>query len=351
MLDEQGKPQPAGALPKDLSFKLPPGLIGNPTAYPRCTSAQFEALPDGTNKCPPDSVLGVAMVTFNDPAGLGLNTAALPVFNLVPRVGEPARFGFRPASLPVFIGTSVRTGEDYGVTAHVENITQMISFLSSMVTLWGVPGDPRHANARGDGCLESLEGVEKPPPCEPASSSTAPPFMTLPTSCTGPLQTSVIADSWLEPSEKLTFDADQFGTPMPALDGCGRLPFASEIKVVPDVGTASTPTGLTADVHVPQGGTLNPGGLAPADVKNITVALPDGLQLNPSAADGLAACSQEQVGLSSPDESSCPDASKIATATITTPLLPNPLKGFVYLASPQNFASPPKPLENPAASR
>jgi hypothetical protein len=174
--------------------------------------------------------------------------------------------------------------------------------------------------------------------------------MTLPTSCTGPLQTSVIADSWLKPGEKLTFDANEFGTPMPALDGCGQLPFASEINVVPDVGTASTPTGLTADVHVPQGGTLNPGGLAPADVRNITVALPEGLQLNPSAADGLAACSQEQAGLSSPDESSCPDASKIATATITTPLLPNPLKGFVYLASPQNFASPPNPLENPFGS-
>jgi hypothetical protein len=347
-LDEKGAPQPAGALPKDLSFKLPPGLIGNPTAYPRCTSAQFDSINDSTktNLCPADSVLGVAMVTFNDPAGLGLNTAALPIFNLVPRVGEPARFGFQPAKLPVFIGTSVRTGGDYGVTAHVENITQMISFLSSTTTLWGVPGDPRHANARGYGCLDHLANIEKSPPCEPASSASAPPFLALPTSCTGPLQTSVLADSWLKPQEILTISPDQFGTPMAALDGCGQLPFASEIKVVPDVSTASTPTGLTADVHVPQDEALNASGLAPADVKNITVALPEGLQLNPSAADGLSACGQEQAGLSSPGDSTCPDASKIATATITTPLLPNPLKGFVYLASPQNFASPPNPLEN-----
>jgi hypothetical protein len=349
-LDEEGNPQPAGGLPKDLSFKLPPGLVGNPTAYPRCTSAQFDSLKNGMNGCPPDSVLGVAMVTFNDPAGLGYNTAALPIFNLVPRVGEPARFGFQPASVPAFIGTSVRTGDDYGVTAHVETITQMISFLSSSVTIWGVPGDPRHASARGYGCLALLAGAQTPPPCEPATSSSAPPFLALPTSCTGPLKTSVLADSWLKPNEILSFDADQFGTPMPALVGCGQLPFSSEIKVVPDVSTASTPTGLTADVHIPQDEALNASGLAPADVKNISVTLPEGLQLNPSAADGLGSCSQEQIGLSSPGESSCPDRSKIATATITTPLLPNPLKGFVYLASPQNFASPPSPLENPFGS-
>ena len=44
------------ALPKDLSFVLPPGLIGNPTAVESCSEADFVALVLETNLCPPSSV-------------------------------------------------------------------------------------------------------------------------------------------------------------------------------------------------------------------------------------------------------------------------------------------------------
>ena len=86
-----------------------------------------------------------------------------------------------------------------------------------------------------------------------------------------------------------------------------------------------------------------------ADVKDTTVALPEGVQFNPSAADGLQACSEAQIGFTgvnpqsgadefTPGAPSCPEASKIATVKISTPLLPSPLEGAVYLAAPQNFA-------------
>jgi hypothetical protein len=347
------------ALAKDLNFRLPPGLVGNPTAYLRCTLQQFSTFVHGANQCPAGSVLGVAVVTFL--LNGTLDTSTSPIFNLEPSVGEPARFGFQPAGVPVFLETAVRTGGDYGVTVHVGNIPQSVGFLSNTVTLWGVPGDSRHANVHGLGCLEETDGrteeeriLKNLEPCLHLEQSNPPPFLDLPTSCTGALQDSIEVDSWDEPHTPVSFTSRPSQLPeegtMGALDGCGSLAFGSEIKVSADVEAASTPSGLKVDVHVPQEEALNPEGLAPSDVKNITVALPPGVAINPAAGDGRQACSQAQVALSSDTEASCPNASKVATATITTPLLPNPLTGFVYLASPQNFASPPNPLENPFGS-
>jgi hypothetical protein len=123
------------------------------------------------------------------------------------------------------------------------------------------------------------------------------------------------------------------GEPMPAMDGCNRLPSSPSIVVAPDGQAGSTPTGLTVDVHVPQEQSLNPNGLAEADVKDTTVALPAGVVLNPAASDGLQACSILQIALESPEPSACPDASKVGTVEVHTPLLPNNLVGSAYLGA------------------
>jgi hypothetical protein len=371
------------ALAKDLYFDLPPGLIGNPTPFPTCKLADFLI-----EKCPLDTVVGVARPTIN----LGLaaytgyggriqTTFHAALYNLEPAVGEPARFGFIIEREPVLLNTAVRTGGDYGVTVTVRNITQAIEFLSSEVTFWGVPGDERHNDARGEECLEHLKQVGRGHPnrgeCPGFSESNPPPLLSMPTSCTGPLHTTVQGDSWAEPQH--LYEPLASTVAMAAMDGCDRLQFVPEIKVSPDSQQASKPTGLTVDVHVPQEGQLNPEGLAQSNVKNIVVTLPDGVTLNPSAADGLSSCSEAQIGYGGskelepvsqpgvktltftpkvpgsigasepldPGVNFCPNASKIAEASITTPLLPkgDPVKGFVYLASPQNFNVFPQ--ENP----
>jgi hypothetical protein len=120
---------------------------------------------------------------------------------------------------------------------------------------------------------------------------------------------------------------------MPSMDGCNRLPFNPSIKVIPDGTAASTPTGLTVDEHVPQESSLVGAGLAESDVKALSTALPEGVTLNPSAADGLEACSESEIGLQRNSPPSCPDASKVATVKIKTPLLPDPLEGAAYLAA------------------
>jgi len=323
-------------MPKDLVFKLPPGLVGNPKPFPQCSGAQFNQLVElSLNECPDDTAVGVAAVTILQKASGGdlgtYYTLPVPLFNLTPSRGEPARFGFLVRGDPVFLDTSVRTGGDYGVSVKVTDITQQVVFVASRVTFWGVPGDPRHDNARGWSCVYGgFFSVFNGHRCAPTQPLAPPPLLELPTSCTGPLQTSVEADSW---QREGSFVAAAPNNSLPALDGCNALPFNPSISVTPDGQAGSTPTGLTVDIHVPQEVSLDAEGLGEADVKETTVALPAGVALNPAAADGLQACSEAQVALSVDVEASCPEASKVATLEIKSPLLPNPLTGEAYLAA------------------
>jgi hypothetical protein len=337
LLNQTADPGHPPALVKDLHFNLPPGLIGNPSVIPQCTGVQFAALAgelfEWVNACPANTAVGAVVVTLDEPNLVGVFTVPAPLFNLKPQVGEPARFGFVVAGVPVILDTAVRTGGDYGVTVTVKNVSEVTSLISSQVTFWGVPGDPRHDSARGWSCLAEgilVTTVGNPPPCTPLGLVKAPPFLILPTSCTGSLQSTVEGDSWSAPDVS-TGPLSALG--LPAMDGCNQLPFGSSLSVVPDGQAASTPTGLTVGLHVPQEEALNPSGLAPAEVKDTTVTLPAGVALNPAASDGLLACSEAQVALSSHTVPSCPEASKVATVEIKTPLLPDPLVGEVYLAA------------------
>jgi hypothetical protein len=367
------------ALPKDQTFSLPPGLIGNPAATPQCPLREFE---DGTGAgaCPADTAVGVASVDFSyRETLLGGEfqqplTLIDPVYNLEPSVGEPARFGFSVniagEFIPVFLDTSVRTGGDYGVDVSVHNISQIVSLVGAQVSLWGVPSDPRHDLARG-ACVEREE-INVAEDCTETGALKESPFLTLPPSCSGlsdPFTSTVEATTWAQPTSPISSTYalhDSSGTPV-GLVGCNRLPFDPSVSVTPDGQSASTPTGLAVGVHVDQRPALNPTGLGEADVKAITVALPAGVQLSPSAADGLQGCSEAQIGFTGvnpqtgadeftaklptplePGLNFCPNASKVATVKIKTPLLPNELEGAVYLAAPQNVLA--GPLENPFRS-
>jgi hypothetical protein len=377
-------------LAKDLRFRTPPGLVGDPTAVPRCPIGRFLTFVSeesgSVSACPSDTAIGVARVLLFAGEGQGLLNFVVPLFNLEPSKGEPARFGFMVLSTPVILDAQIRSGEDYGVTVDVSNIAQTVGFLESQVTFWGDPGNASHDPSRGYGCLAESLGESHRLPCHPAEAENPPAFLSLPTACTGSLQSEVEADSWVEPQRSLRYELPE---PMPGLTGCNSLPFKPSISVTPDGAAgstpASTPTGLSVDVHVPQEEALNEEGLAESDPRNITVALPGGVTVNPSSADGLQACTAtpeaavltggalgspaDQIGfqggervfplqpgvkqlaftprmagsfaakeagetsLLEPGIDFCAEASKIATVTIKTPLLTEPLEGAVYLAT------------------
>jgi hypothetical protein len=338
---EEGGPKVA-ALGKDLSFRLPPGLIGNPTAIPECSTADFSrsgGVTSHSNLCPLNSVIGVARVKLIIAFfGLVPVTIPVPLYNLVPQVGEPARFGFVVNGTPVTLDTSVRTGGDYGVIVSVRNISENVEFIGTQVTFWGVPGDPRHDPARGWNC--AFLGALGSGPCLPLGETSTPPLLIMPTSCSTPWSTTVTADSWSQPTVDDSAEynlQDEFGHAL-GLSGCNRLTFEPSVRVTPDGQAASTPTGMSVEIHIPQDAGLSPDGVEQASVRDTTVTLPAGVGLNPAGADGLSSCSLEQVGLESASEQECPEASKVGTLEIHTPLLPNPLVGAAYLA--QQDANP-----------
>ena len=115
----------------------------------------------------------MAVVTIDEPDHFTYITRAVPLWNLEPAQGEPARFGFEVLKVPVVLDTSVRSDGDYGVTVSVSNAPQAAQMLGSEVTIWGAPGDSGHDHSRGWACL--LGGVywstTKPPMRTPAARS------------------------------------------------------------------------------------------------------------------------------------------------------------------------------------
>jgi hypothetical protein len=334
------------SLPKDLAFDWPPGLIGNPTSFPECTDHQFFVSTEGAaaNFCPASSAVGVAVATVNEPGSVGGTIQVpVPLFNLVPRFGEPARVGFSVpiANTQAVIDTSLRSDGDYGITVSTNNITQTAAFLSSEVSVWGVPGDPRHNGQRGWACLLESRGFQTAPiseggvgTCAATETSEAqhpPPFLALPTSCATAPQSSVLGDTWEDPLDPSAFPTLASYT-MPLFEGCNRVPFAPSVEAKPTSTVAAAPTGLNVDIKIEDEGQRNGKGLIQSELKKAVVALPEGVTTNPSVANGLGACSLAQYRAEEIGVQSCPESSKVGEVEIESPLVTQVIDGAVYVA-------------------
>jgi hypothetical protein len=289
-----GLAAPEGGNVKDIQVELPAGISGSVTAVPRCPDAVLEV----ARFCPPATQVGTLTLHATQ-----LGTQTVPVYNMVPLPGEPARFGMS-VLLPVFLDVHVRSGGDYGLTATLGDLSTEAPVVSSSLTLWGVPADPSHDEVRV--CV-GPEGRESP--CR--SGAEVRPLLTMPTACAGPQSTRLSVDSWQEPgvfSGASTLTQNTLGEPV-GFDGCNRLDFSPSLAVTPESSVTDSPSGVDIDLHMPQAGLQEPEGLAEADLKNSVVALPAGVRLNPSAANGLVGCSPAQIALSSPEPAGCPGAS------------------------------------------
>ncbi len=326
---------------KEVEINLPKGIAINPTAAATCTEAQLEAFPESS--CPPGSMVGNVRVD------LGLfaipNQFGSPIYNMQPQPGVPAILAFEVESgAYVHLLGRVRSDGDFGLSARVTGLTNKNGVLGSRAELWGIPSASQHDSLR----FPCNGLVSESCPAEFTGKS----FVTMPTSCEGPLTTSALVNSWFNPAAFHEGSASTAG-----MEGCDRLEFDPSITSQATTDHADSPSGLEFHLHVPQAPpAAEPEAEPPlqtANVKNVSVTLPPGMTLNPASANGLEVCSSTQVGLTTPvgqaqpihfDESpsSCPNSAKLGNVQISTPLLENPLGGVVYLAKP--FDNPFKSL-------
>jgi hypothetical protein len=339
---------------KDISVNMPAGFAGSIVSVPRC---EMHDLVNPNVGCPTSSQVGVAEVFFNLQSPYQ-SFGIVPVYNMVPADGGTAELSFPVILIAQPVIVKPRTDGDYGLVAQTTDITGFLPFDGLTITLWGVPADPRHDAQRflpkngtaGCLCFTHQVGDENGNPLPDSAPPTA--FLTNPTECSGPLDTTITGDSWDSPGQFDPVDGRPdlsdpnwvtATLPMyPAgITGCNKLAFNPSVDVKPDTSKADSPSGYSIGLHVPQ--STAPGDLATPALKNAVATLPQGLAISPGAADGLQACTDNggeppgsagnQIGLGSDAQPACPDASQVGTVTLATPLLPDLLEGQVYLSA------------------
>ena len=328
---------PVGA-PKDIAVTLPPGVVGNPNATAKkCTLAELSegawdnasTVPgEFNNHCPDEAKVGEVYLHT-----VAYGTGYWTLDNMVPPRGVAGQLGMRLIFPESFINVGPVAGGQYPLRAESIDIPDVDPIFTIRTVVNGVVGSGENRK----------------------------PFLTMPTACTGPLLSSISVDSYEDPGHFLGLSEptrNASGEPV-RMTGCSKLSFPTSISAAPDVSNASSSSGLTVGVHVPQTAAFNPDGLGESTLRNTTVALPAGVAINPAGAGGLQSCSEGLAGFAGlselnsefepgvdwatfsanaieslqPGVSFCPDGSKIGTVQIKTPLLEHPLTGAVYLAS------------------
>jgi hypothetical protein len=312
-----GTEQPIGEL-KTVRVDLPVGLSVNPSATVQCPLATFEA---GAGGCPEVSKVGKSAVTaaLAVPLPPFTGLTEVPVYNVVPKQGESARFGLELAGNEVFLEGDVDWSGEYheGFTIHVPKAVPV-----------GIEGlilkNRLVFNGRaGDGT-----------------------FLTTPSTCLGEAfkgsgslySTLLRAASYAEeesPGYLFPQGAEPpLESPIPpgtSPKDCGTIPYSPTVATNPGTGNTNSPAAASVAIGVPH--LKDENGQDSSNTRTATVTLPQGMGINPSAANGLRTCTDQQFGKGTRNPVGCPAQSRIGTVRIESPPLPeadNQLEGPVY---------------------
>jgi hypothetical protein len=300
--------------PKDVVVDLPLGFVGSTLAAPQCTLVELSS----ALHCPPDTVVGHIA---SEPLG-NQEEVDSPIWNLVPEHGIAGEFGYYDAvrNSHVFYARVEPTPAGYVLRTIAPEIPGVILTHVSVIFF----GDPAERDASGNAHV---------------------PFFTNPTGCTGQELTATMhVDSWQNPGRFNADGSPDFSDPAwtsaesksPPVIGCNALQFSPELRAQPTTTLADSPSGLEFELKLAQSET--DGTLATPELRNAAVSLPEGMTVDPSAGNGLEACSEAQIGWLggtptnfSPAQPQCPEASRIGSLEVTSPLLAGTLSGSVFL--------------------
>ncbi|HET8956144.1 MAG TPA: hypothetical protein VFN18_10850 [Solirubrobacterales bacterium] len=302
---------------KTLRVDLPVGLSVNPGATPQCGAAH-------PKECPANTKVGESVVTVSPELPIVPPVPiTVPVYNLVPKQGQPARFGFTVEPVPdlpllppsdIYLEADVAYESDFheGFTIQVPKVDSVKLLKNRLIFNGRAHADP---------------GVGF--------------FLTTPSTCFDPnaapfqhtYSTYARADSLQNPDPSFPNGSPFVESKLPpgtSPKNCASIPFKPSIGVDPGTKQVDSPAGAVTELKLPVEASAT--GQETSTMRSARVSLPQGMGLNPSAANGLAACSDAQFGKGSRNPVACPAASKVGTVSVATPPLPEgPLTGNVYV--------------------
>jgi hypothetical protein len=326
-LESPGEPESA----QDVIVNTPQGIFGNPNAVSRCSSADF-----ALTQCPSSSQVGLITVYANYKGNPNRLLGTAPIFDRETVGDETSLFSFIVPTLniPVKIPVAVRTAGDFGLRFTVAGLTQLAPVSGAEATFWGFPAEESHdaqrfgKGAPGEpaGCpgVADTSCVGAPIP----AAITVHPLINNPSLCTGQDLTARIAvRTYQDPEEPSEGTATY-----PATTGCYSMTFDPVLFANLTTSQADSPSGLDLRMKAPQ-----PLGFAstPSSIHAVTLTLPEGLTINPDAADGQRACSDADANFGTEAPAKCPDNAKIGSFAIHTPALDGTLGGAIYIAEPK----------------
>ncbi|MGN6215676.1 MAG: hypothetical protein ACTHN7_01790 [Solirubrobacterales bacterium] len=336
---------------KTLRVDLPPGLTVNPNATPeKCSLEEFQNTVEISGEtfhaplCTPATKVGeeeVTLVTDEEnfpfpgtPRGFLIpptaeNGTKVAVYNLQPNPGEPALFGFVVGGEEeVFLETEVAWESDFHESFTIKlppsgrapAAKPLATLISRLINFGATTGDGTYINN--------------------------------PTTCFDPSQFEHLYSTW--------FRAESYGEPDPNFpfgstpveakvesssgeliqqEGCESVPFEPGLEVEPGTNEIDSPAGPTVNTTL-EYKTGAESEQQESHLRKAVETLPAGMGLNPSGAQGLQACTDEQFkkGVRTYGNE-CPAASKVGTVEIESPPLERPLNGDVYVGK-QNSRDP-----------
>jgi hypothetical protein len=343
---QPGVRTPVGTL-AGLRVDLPAGMSLDPEALTRCPVALFRA-----RECPQAAQVGesVLVTSLSESHSLVQRT---PVFNLAPKPGLPAELGIE-GTVPIYLQGAFswhREEAPGGGDYHEYAIASL--------------------SPSGQTGLEGTQLLEQV--LVFSGEAMAKGFVVMPSLCSAQLVFAVTVES-SEDQQRLT-TAETAG----GVRGClGEAPlltpaFSAAVQLEAETTAPEAANGATVSVRFPASDDLEGTETAqtdPADDRQVGFTLPEGMTLNPGAANDLQACTDAQFGVvtnaqGDPEEHpligtgapvACPLASRVGTFTVRASQLPEevcvateptgagcpaesereqtPLTGGVYLGTP-----------------